>query len=153
MQRKQLRIEPVAGALGAELSGVDLAQPLAPETIAAVRAALLAHGVVFFRDQPLTPGEFLAVGRAFGAVVEYPFVRGIEGFPEVIAVVKLEHERVNFGGVWHSDTSYLEIPPMGSLLVAREVPESGGDTLFANMSLAYEALSPECSDCLQDCVA
>jgi len=140
-RQQQLCVEPVAGALGAELSGVDLAQPLAPATIAAIRAALLVHGVIFFRDQPLTPSEFLAFGRSFGAVVEYPFVRGIEGFPEVIAVVKLEHERVNFGGVWHSDTSYLEIPPMGSLLVAREVPESGGDTIFANMNLAYEALS------------
>ena len=139
---QQLRIEPAAGALGAEISGVNLAERLAQETIASIRAALLAHGVIFFRDQPLAPGELLAFGRSFGDVVEYPFVRGIEGFPEVIAVVKLEHERINFGGVWHSDTSYLECPPMGSLLVAREVPQAGGDTLFADMSAAYEALSP-----------
>ena len=142
LQGQQLRIAPIASALGAEISGVNLALARDPITIASIRAALLAHGVIFFRDQPLTPGELLAFGRSFGEVVEYPFVRGIEGFPEVIAVVKLEHERVNFGGVWHSDTSYLDCPPMGSLLVAREVPEAGGDTLFANMSMAYEALSP-----------
>ena len=132
----------MAGALGAQIAGVDLGQDLAADTIAAIRRALLDHGVIFFRDQPLAPDRLLAFGRRFGEVVEYPFVRGIEGFPEVIAVVKLEHERINFGGVWHSDTSYLECPPMGSLLVAREVPDAGGDTLFANMYRAYEALSP-----------
>ena len=141
-QPQQLRIEPVAGALGAEIAGVDLSQDLSADTIAAIRKALLDHGVIFFRDQPLAPDRLLAFGRRFGEVVEYPFVRGIEGFPEVIAVVKLEHERINFGGVWHSDTSYLDRPPMGSLLVARDVPSAGGDTLFANMYLAYETLSP-----------
>ena len=142
LRDQRLRIEPVAGALGAEVSGVDLTQPLADDDIAAIRRAWLDHGVIFFRDQPLGPGALLGFGRRFGGVVEYPFVRGIEGFPEVIAVVKLEHERINFGGVWHSDTTYLECPPMGSMLVAREVPAAGGDTLFANMYLAYETLSP-----------
>jgi taurine dioxygenase len=140
--QQQLCIEPIAGALGAEIAGVDLARDLPADTIAAIRAALLEHGVIFFRDQPLAPDRLLAFGRRFGAVVEYPFVKGIEGFPEVVAVVKLEHERINFGGVWHSDTSYLECPPMASMLVAREVPKAGGDTLFASMYLAYEALSP-----------
>ena len=141
VQDPQLRIERLAGALGAEISGVDLAQPLASGMVLAIRRALLDHGVIFFRDQPLTPGALLAFGGYFGDVIEYPFVRGIDGYPQVIAVVKLEHERVNFGGVWHSDTSYLECPPMGSMLVAREVPQAGGDTLFADMSMAYEALS------------
>ena len=76
-----------------------------------------------------------------GKPVEYPFVKGIEGFPEVIEVKKLEHERHNFGGIWHSDTAYLEEPPMGSMLLAREVPPYGGDTVFANQYLAYETLS------------
>jgi taurine dioxygenase len=142
MGNERLRIEPLAGALGAQVSGLDLSLPQGSDTIAAIRAALLDHGVIFFRDQPLTPGELLTFGRYFGEVIEYPFVRGIEGFPEVIPVVKLEHERVNFGGVWHSDTTYLDCPPMASILVAREVPAVGGDTLFANMTMAYEALSP-----------
>ncbi len=142
LRHQRLHVEPIAGALGAEISGVDLSQPQTDDDIAAIRRAWLDHGVIFFRDQPLTPDRLLEFGRRFGEVVEYPFLRGIEGFPEVIAVAKLEHERINFGGVWHSDTTYLECPPMGSMLVAREVPAAGGDTLFANMYMAYEALSP-----------
>jgi taurine dioxygenase len=84
----------------------------------------------------------MAFARRIGTPIEYPFVKGIAGFPEIIEVKKLEHEKINFGGVWHSDTTYLEKPPMASMLVAREVPPHGGDTLFANMYLAYEALSP-----------
>src|SRR4051794_30460323 len=83
----------------------------------------------------------MALARRMGRPVEYPFVKGLEGFPEVIEVKKLEHERHNFGGIWHSDTAYLEMPPMGSMLLAREVPPYGGDTLFANQYLAFETLS------------
>jgi taurine dioxygenase len=97
--------------------------------------------VIFFRGQNLPPERFLAFARHLGGVVEYPFIKGIEGFPLIIPVVKLEHERVNFGGLWHSDTAYLERPPMGTMLIAREIPPYGGDTLFANMYLAYETLS------------
>jgi taurine dioxygenase len=142
MIRNSLEIRPIAGALGAEIAGVDLSEKLDGHTIAAIRRAWLDHLVIFFRGQRLAPEKFLAFARCFGEVVEYPFVRGIEGFPEITPVVKLEHERVNFGGLWHSDTSYLERPPMGTMLIAREVPPYGGDTLFANMHLAYESLSP-----------
>jgi taurine dioxygenase len=137
-----MEIRPIAGALGAEIVGVNLSQPLAEDTVAAIRTALLERLVVFFRDQDLTPGQFMAFAERFGEPVEYPFVQGIAGYPTVIEVAKLEHETVNFGGVWHSDTTYLERPPMGSLLLAREVPPYGGDTIFANQVLAYEALSP-----------
>jgi taurine dioxygenase len=136
-----LVIEPVAGALGAEISGVDLFQSLSDATIAALRRAWLEHLVIFFRDQDLSPAQFLAFGRRFGEVIEYPFVKGLDDYPEIIPVLKLEHERINFGGVWHSDTAYLDVPPMASMLVAREIPAVGGDTLFANMYLAYETLS------------
>ncbi len=97
--------------------------------------------MLFFRDQALSPKQLIAASRQFGEPIEYPFVKGIDGYPEVIEVAKLEHERVNFGGIWHSDTTYLEAPPMGTLLLAREVPPAGGDTMFANMYLACEALS------------
>jgi len=137
----KLDIRPIAGALGAEIHGVALDRELDPEIVAALRQALLDHLVIFFRDQELPPQRFLAFGRRFGEPIEYPFVRGIEGYPEIIQVAKLEHERVNFGGIWHSDTTYLQTPPMGTMLVAREVPPFGGDTLFANQYLAYEALS------------
>ena len=141
MRNTTLEIHPIAGALGAELHGVDLSVDLSDATVAAIRQALLDHLVIFFRDQELPPDRFAAFAKRFGQPVEYPFVKGIEGFPEIIAVAKLEHEKSNFGGIWHSDTTYLETPPMGSMLLAREVPPYGGDTLFANQYLAYEALS------------
>ena len=136
-----LQIRPISGALGAEIVGVDLSRDLDDGTIAAIRHAWLDHLVIFFRGQELPPERFLAFAGRFGAVVEYPFINAIEGFPLITPVVKLEHERVNFGGLWHSDTTYLEHPPMGTMLIAREIPSYGGDTLFANMYLAYETLS------------
>jgi taurine dioxygenase len=148
-----LAIHPVAGALGAEISGVDLSQPLSEATIAALRRAWLDHLVIFFRDQDLSPAQFLAFARRFGDVIEYPFVKGLDDYPEIIPVLKLPHERVNFGGVWHSDTAYLEVPPMASMLIAREIPPFGGDTLFANMYLAYETLSDGMKRMLEGLVA
>ena len=138
-----MEIRRIAGALGAEIGGVDLRKDLPADAVAEIRRALLEHLVIFFRDQPLTPGEFMAFARRMGKPVEYPFVKGIEGHPEIIEVKKLEHERHNFGGIWHSDTAYLAEPPMGSMLLAREIPLCGGDTEFANQTLAYEALSGE----------
>ena len=124
--------------MGAEILGVDLSKKFPEKEI---RKAFLEHGVVFFRDQKLDPAQFMAFARAMGKPIEYPFVKGIEGFPEVIEVKKLEHEKHNFGGIWHSDTAYLQEPPMGSMLLAREIPPYGGDTEFASQYLAYEALS------------
>ena len=136
-----MKVEPIAGALGAEIRDVDLSVDLGATTVAEIRRALLDHLVIFFRGQPLTPAQFIAFGRRFGTLSRYPFVAGLAEHPEIIEVAKREHERVNFGGIWHSDTTYLGEPPMGSLLLAREVPAAGGDTLFANMHLAYETLS------------
>src|SRR5712691_1670897 len=140
-KRDAIGVQPIAGALGAEISGVNLANDLSDDTVAAIRRAWLEHLVIFFRDQDLSPAQFLAFGRRFGQPIEYPFVKGLDEFPEIIPVLKREQERVNFGGIWHSDTAYLDVPPMASMLVAREVPLAGGDTLFANMYLAYETLS------------
>jgi taurine dioxygenase len=135
-----LEVRRIAGALGAEILGVDLSKDI---PVKKIRDAFLEHQVIFFREQKLDPAQFMAFARAMGRPVEYPFVKGIADFPEVIEVKKLEHERHNFGGIWHSDTAYLEEPPMGSMLLAREVPPQGGDTLFASQYLAFEALSPE----------
>jgi len=134
-------VTPIAGALGAVIEGVDLSRGVTQELVRDIRAAWLDHLVVFFRDQTLDPGAFLAFAKAFGPPDRYPFVKGLTDHPEIIEVTKREHERVNFGGIWHSDTTYLEHPPMGAMLLAREVPPFGGDTLFANMYLAFEALS------------
>ncbi len=135
-----MEIRPIAGALGAEIIGVDLRR-LDTAGVAAIRRALLDHLVVFFRDQDLDPAGFRDFTAHFGQPIQYPFVRGLDGFPEIIQVLKREDERSNFGGIWHSDTSYLDKPPMGSVLLARELPPYGGDTLFANQYMAYEALS------------
>jgi len=135
-----VQVQRIAGALGAEILGVDLSKSFSEEEI---RQAFLEHQVIFFRDQKLDPAQFMAFARAMGRPIEYPFVKGIAGFPEVIEVKKLEHERHNFGGIWHSDTAYLDEPPMGSMLLAREVPPYGGDTEFANQYLAYETLSSQ----------
>jgi len=135
-----MEIRRIAGALGAEIHGVSLAK-LSPSEVEEIRRVWLENLVVFFRDQDLSPEQFMAFAKRIGKPIEYPFVKGIAGFPEVIEVKKLEHEKINFGGIWHSDTAYLEVPPMASMLLAREVPPTGGDTLFANMYLAYETLS------------
>ena len=136
----RMNVKPIAGALGAEITDIDLRR-LSDDDVAQIRRVWLEHLVVFFREQELTPAEYMAFAKRIGQPIPYPFVRGMEGFPEIIEVKKLEHEKVNFGGIWHSDTAYLDVPPMASMLLAREVPPRGGDTLFANMYLAYESLS------------
>ncbi|MGE4089094.1 MAG: TauD/TfdA dioxygenase family protein [Immundisolibacter sp.] len=141
MPYPELDVRPVAGALGAEVFGVDLGQPLDAGLIDAIRRAWLEHLVLFFRDQHLDADQYLAFARRIAEPVEYPMLKGLDGYPLIVPVVKLAHERVNFGGLWHSDTAYLDTPPIGATLLAREIPPVGGDTLFANMYLAYEALS------------
>ena len=136
-----IEARPMSGALGAEITGVDLSRPLGTAAVAEVRQALLDHLVIFFAAQDLAPKSLLAFARCLGEPLAYPQLQGLPEEPLVTAVTKLEHERVAFGGVWHTDTSYLERPPMGSLLYAVEVPPWGGDTLFANQYLAYERLS------------
>lgn len=148
-----MKVARIAGALGAEISEIDLSTDLTTETVAELRRIWLKHLVIFFRDQQLAPGEFLATASHFGEPMDYPFLKGLDGYPLITPVVKLEHETVNFGGVWHSDTSYLPEPPSATILIAREIPPSGGDTLFANQYLAYEALSPEMKKILGELVA
>ena len=137
-----LDVRPMAGAIGAEIHGVDLTQTQSDELIQAIRDVWLSYGVIFFRDQPLAPAQFQAFAEQLGDVVEYPFVKGLPDHPMIIPVLKLPHEKHNFGGVWHTDTAYLAAPPMATLLVARELPPKGGDTMFASGYAAYEALSP-----------
>lgn len=137
-----LSIRKLAGALGAEISGVDLAGPLSDETIAQIRQAFVEHQVIFFRGQTLTPDQQLAFGRRFGPLNIHPYVAGMPGHPEVMEIVKEPTDKVNFGGGWHSDMSFLEHPSIGSILYAVEIPDWGGDTLFASQAAAYEALTP-----------
>lgn len=145
MERRNYRhieVRRVAGALGAELHGVDLARDLADDVVGEIRQAWLDHLVVFFREQKITPAQQLAFARRLGEPMAYPQLKGLDDYPMITPVMKLENERNNFGGVWHSDTTYLQIPPMASMLYAIELPPVGGDTEFANQYLAYETLSP-----------
>lgn len=131
-------IEPLAGALGAEITGVDLPKDAPWDEI---QAAFLKYSVLVIRAQSLAPADLMRVGARFGEPCFYPFVTGIEGYPYIFEVVKEENETVNFGGNWHSDTTYLAQPPAATLLYALETPSHGGDTLFANTAAAYDALS------------
>lgn len=142
MAPKSLRIRRTAGALGAEITGVNLAEPLSDETLAEIRRAFVEHQVIFFRDQAFTPEQQLAFGRRFGPLNIHPYVKGMAEHPEVMEIIKEPHDRVNFGGGWHSDMSFLERPAIASILYAVELPEWGGDTLFASQAAAYDALSP-----------
>ena len=139
---RHIEVRPIAGALGAEIDGVDMSRELDAEVVDEVRHAFLEHLVIFLRDQKATPQQQVAFAKRFGQPVEYPQLKGLPEAPMITPVVKLEHERNNFGGIWHSDTTYLQSPPMGSMLLALEIPPYGGDTMFANQYLAYEALSP-----------
>ena len=136
----KIQVNKIAGSLGAEIHKVDL-RTVDELTTREIRQAFLDHKVIFFRNQDLSPEQFLNFSASFGKPIEYPFVKGIDGYPEIIQVLKRETEKINFGGVWHCDTLYLNEPPMGTILLAREVPPYGGDTLFANQVAAYDALS------------
>ncbi|MGH8692056.1 MAG: TauD/TfdA dioxygenase family protein [Burkholderiales bacterium] len=133
-----MNIEPLAGALGAEIRGVNLRGDAPWEEI---HKAFLQYSVLVFRDQALEPADLMRVGGRFGEPCHYPFVVGLEGYPFIFEVVKEESETVNFGGNWHSDTTYLAQPPLATLLHALETPAHGGDTLFASTRAAYDALS------------
>ncbi|MEQ1752783.1 MAG: TauD/TfdA family dioxygenase [Micropepsaceae bacterium] len=136
-----VKVRQVSGALGAELSGVDLGSDLGAAGLGEIRQALLDHCVIFFRDQVMTPDQQLAFARRFGVISIHPYGPQVPGFPEVMRVFKEKDDKVNFGGGWHSDMTFLEKPPLGSILYAKEVPPQGGDTMFANQYMAYDALS------------
>ena len=136
-------LKPLAGALGTEIAGLDLSRDLSAADAALLRNTLADRGVVVLRDQHLTPERHIELTRLFGDVVRMPYIGALPDFPDIIPVLKEAEERniSVFGGDWHSDFSYLERPPAGSLLYALEVPPYGGDTLWADMTKAYEALS------------
>jgi taurine dioxygenase len=141
MHRTPIDVRPLAGALGAEILDIDLARPLERAAFAAIRETFIAHGVIFFRDQTLTPEQHIAFAGHFGAINVNRFFTPVPGYPTIAEVRKEPEQRQNIGEAWHTDHSYDDVPALGSVLLAREVPEVGGDTMFASMALAYEALS------------
>lgn len=141
MAFETIEIAPISGSIGAEVANVDFSADLSNAQRGEIHRALLDNQVLVFRDQNLTPQRQVDVARIFGKPAIYPFLKGMDEAPEVNVLAKSETDTVNFGGSWHSDTAYKECPDMGTLLYAVEVPDAGGDTLFANMHAAYDALS------------
>ena len=141
MPSKKLEAHPLSGALGAELTGVELAGELDDATVAAIREALLEHGVIFFRDQELNVEQHKRLARRFGEIFIHPNFQGLGPDPEIVELVRNPGDTRTVGDEWHSDTTMMPEPPMGAILYGIEVPPFGGDTNFANQYLAYEALS------------
>lgn len=134
----------LCGAGGAEIAGVDASRPLGAEVVAELRRALAEHCVIFLRDQDLTPEQQKAFARHFGPLAQTPFIQPLEGHPEMMRIVRepQESRKLNFGGRWHSDMTFSPEPVLGTCLYARESPAVGGDTIWSNQMLAFEALSP-----------
>ena len=141
MQSNHLSIRPLSGAVGAEIGGVDLSGPLPEGALTGLKAALAEHGVIVFRDQTLTPEQHIAAARRFGGININRFFAHADGHPEIALVQKEPEQTKNIGGGWHTDHSYDQEPALGSMLYALEVPPAGGDTMFASMYAAYDALS------------
>ena len=142
MTYSRIEVRPLAGALGAEIAGVDLSGPLADATFAEIHKAHLEYLVVFFRDQEISDDDLAAFGRRFGELAPLPPHRQFPGkFPELLVIDKKPEDKLNFGWEWHSDTTHLDVPSLGSVLYAKIIPPVGGDTLFANQYMAYDTLS------------
>jgi taurine dioxygenase len=143
-----LELRPLSKHVGVEAIGVDLNR-LDDSGIDRMKAALADHGVVFVRDQQLTPEQHIAFARRWGTIDINNYFPADGGHPEIAEVRKSETQTTNIGGGWHTDHSYDAVPAMGSVLLARETPPQGGDTLFAGMSAAFDALSPGLKDTLR----
>jgi taurine dioxygenase len=153
---QKLVTHKIAGALGAEISGVDLAGPLDDQVFAGIHAALLEHLVIFFRDQQLTPEQHIAFGRRFGELHVHPYIPNLEGYPEIIKLKSADDgpgEMAYQSNTWHTDLTYSAEPPMASILYGVVVPEAGGDTMWNNLYAAYEGLSPKLRAFVDDLTA
>jgi len=141
MAYQTIDVKPLAGNIGAEVFGVDLSKDLDQQTFSEVHQAFLDHLVIFFRDQDLSVEQQGNFVKRFGPLIHDPFIKAPDNAPEVMMVTREKHETYTFGEAWHSDSSYMEKPPLGSFLYCLETPDAGGDTMFANQYLAYESLS------------
>ncbi len=142
MSQAHLTITPLTPRIGAEIGGIDLSQPLGENQITALKRALADHLVLFFRDQPIDHDSHKRFGRAFGELALHSAVPGLPDHPEIVAIHADADSTYVAGEDWHSDLTCDAEPPLGSVLYLHTVPDGGGDTLFASMYAAYEALSP-----------
>ena len=151
---ESINVKPATALIGGYVSGVDLTQPLAPQQVDDLSHALAEHNVLFFREQPeLTPRQQIDFSQNFGALHIHPAAPHYEGHPEVIVIHTHKDSQVNNGGGWHTDVSCDVEPPLGTVLQLHMLPNTGGDTLFANMYAAFEALSDSMKDFLRGCTA
>ncbi|MEX2326997.1 MAG: TauD/TfdA family dioxygenase [Pseudomonadales bacterium] len=150
-----MQITPITGALGAEVTGVDLSEPLPADLDQEIHAAFLEHLVLCFRDQQLTPESLYELTQRMGGVGETPYLTGLAKLPDVVPIIKEAREKspITFGAGWHTDFTFQALPPGRTLLYALDVPPAGGDTLYANLYLAYEALSPGMQEMLEGMTA
>lgn len=137
-----MEFTPMAPQCGVEVSGVSLAS-CSDEEMDAIRQAIYEQGVAVFRDQDFSPEDHIKFGRRWGGIDVNNYFPLQEEFNEIAIVKKDPDQQTNIGGAWHTDHSYDQIPAMGSVLVARHLPPSGGDTMWAHMGAAYESLSDE----------
>ena len=140
-QYETIQAAPLSPALGAEICGVDIAQGVSEQQLADLRQAYIDYGVIFLRDQDITPQQHIAFAERWGQININRFFRPTDDYPMIAEVRKEADQKANIGSSWHTDHSYDQRPAMGSILYAREVPSVGGDTLFAGMYAAYDALS------------
>lgn len=141
MADQTFNVRSSGGGVGAFVEGLDVSAKLAPQTIAALNKTLGDNGVLFFRDQKLTPDQHIAFAEQFAKINVNRFFKAVDGYPGIAEVRKEADQERNIGGGWHTDHTYDVAPAMGSILLAREVPTHGGDTLFSNMYAAFDGLS------------
>ena len=142
-----ISVRPLTPTIGAVILGVDLSQPLAPERQAQIEAALLAHKVIFFEDQHLTPAQHRDFAACFGALHTHPLYPGVAEAPELFTLDNHKDNPTD-NDSWHTDVTFIQTPPMGAILHAHQLPPNGGDTLWCDMRAAFEALSPSLRDYL-----
>jgi len=147
----RIRVEPIAGSIGAEIVGIDLRE-IDAEIIDEIQDAWLAHKVLFFRDQDLTHQQHVDYGHALGEPEIHPFVASPEGHPEIV-VLESTPDKFSAAEFWHSDVTFSPSPPLGSILLGRVIPPYGGDTSWANMELAYELLDDDTKAIIDDATA
>lgn len=143
-----MQIEPTTNAIGATVTNVDV-RNLSDDAFAELRDAFQQHGVVFIRDQQLSPEDHIAFAERWADININRFFSAVEGYPQIAEVLKEPDQTTNIGGGWHTDHSYDQIPAMGSILYAKEIPPTGGDTLWASMGAAFDALSDGFKDMLR----
>ena len=144
-----IEVHPLSTHVGAEIRGVDLGADLSERTVAEIKHAFHESGMVVFHDQNLTPEQHIAFARHIGDINVNRFFASLEGYPEIAEVLKEPHHEKNIGGGWHTDHTYDQTPALGSALLAREVPSTGGDTLFTHMAAAFDSLSEGLKDMLR----